>query len=276
MTVIDYAVSKETFQLHYDSDYAMWHTAPKPKEENLEQYYQSTAYISHTDGRRGLFEKSYQWVKSYMLSRKRKLIRHYAPKGKTLLDIGAGTGAFLKHCKDHNWKAEGVEPNPDARARATDKEVRIMSSLNEVHGNYDVITLWHVLEHVYDLDEQLEWIKAHLDAAGTVFVAVPNYESYDAHYYQTQWAAYDVPRHLYHFSRKAIQTLFAEKNMKVIDVHPLPFDAYYVCLLSEKYKTKLPNVLRAAWVAWKSNRKAKRTGAYSSLIYVIKHEENAK
>ena len=272
LTVIDHSVSGKSFELHYNDAYHMWVTHPKPSKEELPEYYESEDYISHTDGKRSIFEFAYQFVKGIMLSQKHKLIKRYCPQGKTLLDIGAGTGDFLKHCQKNAWIVEGVEPNDGARNRAIEKNLKVQSQIGQISKTYDVITMWHVLEHVYDLEEQMVWLKKHLSKTGVLLVAVPNFESYDASYYGSNWAAYDVPRHLYHFSQKAITTLFAKTAMEIKATHPLHFDAYYVSMLSEKYRGPKSNRLNGIYRGWISNRKAKQTGAYSSLIYVITHK----
>ena len=269
--VKDHAVSGESFRLEYDERLHMYVTSPKPSEEDLPSYYASEDYISHTDGKRSLFEKMYQVVKGITLSRKQKLLTSYLPAKGSLLDIGAGTGDFLEYVSKKGWKTAGVEPSKKARALAKQKNISLTELLPQEEITYDAITMWHVLEHVYDLKDQLTWLKNKLSREGVLFIAVPNFESDDASHYKTDWAAYDVPRHLYHFSKKSIELLFEEQDMKVIDVHPMKFDAFYVSLLSEKYKTGKMKFLSAFWSGWRSNRKAKKTGAYSSLIYVIKH-----
>jgi len=272
LTVIDHSVSGKTFELHYDETHHMWITHPKPLEEELPSYYESEDYISHTDGKRSLFEFVYQYIKGVMLSRKHKLLRRYMPHGNSLLDIGAGTGDFLKYCQKNSWVVEGVEPNKGARERAAAKNLEVQENITTISKTYDVITMWHVLEHVYNLEEQVAWLKKHISKTGVLFVAVPNFESYDAEYYGSNWAAYDVPRHLYHFSKKAISLLFEKQNMEIKATHPLYFDAYYVSMLSEKYRKSKSNTFNGIYQAWKSNRKARKTGAYSSLIYVITHK----
>lgn len=272
LKVKDHSVSKKEFLLEYDADKHMYYTSPKPTKEELSSYYQSEDYISHTDGSRSLFEKLYQVVKEFTLSRKQKLLHSYLPRKGTALDIGAGTGDFLAHIKRHSWKTAGVEPNEQARKLAQDKGVKLVASLETVSGSFDAISMWHVLEHVYDLEEQIAWLKDHLAAGGSLFVAVPNFESWDAQYYKEFWAAYDVPRHLYHFSQKAIRGLFEEHKLEVVKIHPMIFDAYYVSLLSEKYMNKQMHFLKAMRAGFKSNRHARKSGNYSSLIYVIQHK----
>ena len=269
--VKDHSVSGESFRLEYDEQLHMYVTTPKPSEEKLPSYYASENYISHTDGKRSLFEKMYQVVKGITLSRKQKLLTSYLPAKGSLLDIGAGTGDFLEYATQKGWNISGVEPSEKARALAKQKNISLTESLPEEEITYDAITMWHVLEHVYDLEGQLIWLKEKLSREGVLFIAVPNFESFDAAHYKTDWAAYDVPRHLYHFSRKSIQLLFEKHEMEVVKMLPMKFDAYYVSLLSEKYKTGKMKFINAFLSGWRSNRKAKKTGAYSSLIYVIKH-----
>lgn len=278
LKVKDYSVSKETFQLIYNEDMDMLETFPQPSLEKLPGYYKSDDYISHTDGKRNLFEKAYHTVKSIALKRKLKLIDRFSNTEKQLLDFGCGTGDFLETAKQNGWQITGIEPNEKARTIANQKtnnavfDADYFLKLNL--GSFDVITLWHVLEHLPDLDTHIIQFKKLLKPNGTLIVAVPNFKSYDANHYKEFWAAYDVPRHLWHFSKTAISKLVSKQNLEVVQMHPMLFDAYYVSLLSEKYKTGKMNPFKAFWIGWRSNCKAKRSGAYSSLIYVIKNSEN--
>ncbi|MGS2762677.1 class I SAM-dependent methyltransferase [Sinomicrobium sp. M5D2P9] len=271
----DHTVSGETFSLLWDEEYKMLHTYPVPDAEKLPGYYQSENYISHTDSKRSLFEKVYHLVKNYALKQKLKYIFSENPEKGNLLDIGAGTGDFLNVAKNNGWKVEGIEPNASARKRSEEKGIplRKLSDASFVEENtsgFDVITMWHVLEHVPDLETQLGQLKKLLKDNGTIFIAVPNFRSFDAAHYGEFWAAYDVPRHLWHFSSEAMTLLFAKKEMKVVRKIPMKFDAFYVSLLSEKYKSGKMHFFRAFLTGCRSNRKASRSGEYSSLIYVIK------
>ena len=274
LTLKDHSVSGETFQLLYNDALDMLETSPQPKAEQLSKYYQSDDYISHTDTKRNLLENIYHIVRKIALKRKLKLINSFQSEEKTLLDIGCGTGDFLKTAQDHNWKVTGIEPNEQAREIANSKtnntvfETEHLSKL-EPH-RFDVITLWHVLEHLPNLDWHAKLFNKLLKPNGTLIIAVPNYKSYDAQYYKTFWAAYDVPRHLWHFSKTAIERLFKKENLKLVNTLPMVFDAYYVSLLSEKYKSGFMNPFKAFWVGFKSNLKAKRSKEYSSHIYVLK------
>ncbi|MGO3706452.1 MAG: class I SAM-dependent methyltransferase [Mesonia hippocampi] len=266
----DYTVSGETFDLCYNQERDILQTKPVPNLTALPYYYKSEAYISHTDSAASIKDKIYQRVKKYMLAKKISWLNNYI-KGetKTLLDIGAGTGDFLKEAKNKNWKIKGIEPNADARKLALKKGITLCETHAEINTKFSAITMWHVLEHVPNLENEISFIKNHLQENGFVFIAVPNFKSYDAAYYKEHWAAYDVPRHLWHFSKEGIERIFSQQGFKLCNIHPLIFDAYYVSLLSEKYKHKSTNFLKAMQLGYKSNRKAKKTGEYSSLVYVF-------
>jgi 2-polyprenyl-3-methyl-5-hydroxy-6-metoxy-1,4-benzoquinol methylase len=279
LEVKDHSVSHETFQLIRNESLDLLETSPQPAAEKLPDYYKSDDYISHTNSKRNLLENVYHQIRKISLRRKLKLINSLQTKGNRILDIGCGTGDFLKITKDHNWNVLGIEPNDTARKIAnskTDNSVYRSAYLDHLSPNsFDVITLWHVLEHLPDLNAQLSRIKLLLKQDGALIIAVPNYKSYDADYYSNYWAAYDVPRHVWHFSQEAIKNLVSDKQMVVEKTLPMLFDAYYVALLSEKYKTGKMNPLNAFWIGFKSNLRARRTSEYSSLIYVIKNEDTS-
>ncbi|WP_162126838.1 class I SAM-dependent methyltransferase [Flavobacterium phycosphaerae] len=270
--VRDYSVSKEIFELHHNPEYDMLLTFPKPSLEKLPGYYESDDYISHTDGKRSLFERMYHLIKNVALKNKLKLINSKSPKGK-LLDIGAGTGDFLVVAKNDGWQITGIEPSPKAKTIAINKGVTFADSLAMLEDNsFDVITMWHVLEHVPNLEEYISELKRLLKPSGTIVIAVPNFKSFDANFYGKYWAAFDVPRHLWHFSKNAIAKLFSEKEMKLMEVLPMKFDSFYVSLLSEKYKTGKMNFIRAFFVGLKSNLSGNKTKEYSSHIYILKNQ----
>ncbi|MGV3697754.1 methyltransferase domain-containing protein [Flavobacterium sp.] len=269
--VRDYSVSKEIFELHHNPEYDLLITFPKPSLEKLPSYYESEDYISHTDGKRSLFERVYHIIKNIALKNKVRLINAQSGKGR-LLDIGAGTGDFLVAAKNDGWDATGIEPSEKAKSIALGKGVDFADNLSDLQSHsFDIITMWHVLEHVPNLEEYMLQLKRLLKPTGTIIIAVPNFKSFDANYYGRFWAAYDVPRHIWHFSKTAIQKLFEEREMKLVDVLPMKFDSFYVSLLSEKYKTGRMNFIKAFFVGLKSNRNGERTKEYSSHIYMIKN-----
>lgn len=272
----DHSVSGEEFGLIYNSELDMLETFPRPSEEKLSDYYESDDYISHTDSKRNLLEIVYQKVKSISLKRKLSLIDSFSLEGRNLLDLGCGTGDFLKTAKEHGWEITGIEPNQTARNLANQKtENSVFDSAelpNLPNQSFDIITLWHVLEHLPNLENHLSIFKSLLKPNGSLVVAVPNFKSYDAQYYKSHWAAYDVPRHLWHFSKASISKLVNKQHMVLEKTLPLTFDAYYVSLLSEKYKNGFMNPIKAFWTAWRSNFAARKTGEFSSLIYIIKNQ----
>jgi 2-polyprenyl-3-methyl-5-hydroxy-6-metoxy-1,4-benzoquinol methylase len=201
------------------------------------------------------------------------LINSLQPSKGKILDIGAGTGDFLSVAKQNGWQTIGVEPSDKAKAIALKKEVSFVEDTAELENHsFDVITMWHVLEHVPDLDKQIKELKRLLKPNGSLIVAVPNFKSFDAKYYGTFWAAYDVPIHFWHFSKKAIKSLFEKERMELEKVLPMKFDSFYVSLLSEKYKSGKMNFIKAFFVGLQSNWKAKRNFEYSSHIYVLKNK----
>jgi 2-polyprenyl-3-methyl-5-hydroxy-6-metoxy-1,4-benzoquinol methylase len=273
LTVKDHSVSKETFDLYHDETMDMLVTYPQPSLENLGKYYESVDYISHTDSKRSLFEKAYHFVKSIALKNKLELINSLQPAKGRILDIGAGTGDFLSVAKQNGWQTIGVEPSDKAKVIALKKEVSFVEDTAELQNqSFDVISMWHVLEHVPNLDNQIKELKRLLKPNGSLIVAVPNFKSFDAKHYGAFWAAYDVPIHFWHFSKKAIKALFDKEGMQLEKVLPMKFDSFYVSLLSEKYKYGKMNFVSAVFIGLQSNWKAKRNFEYSSHIYVLKNK----
>jgi len=272
LTVKDYSVSKETFDLYYDETLDMLITHPQPSLENLGKYYESEDYISHTDNKRSLFEKLYHFIKSIALKNKLNLINSLQSNKGRILDIGAGTGDFLSVAKNDGWQTIGVEPSERAKSIAINKGISFVEETSELENHsFDVISMWHVLEHVPDLDKQIKELKRLLKPTGTLIIAVPNFKSFDANHYGKFWAAYDVPIHFWHFSKTAIKLLFEKEEMKLEKVLPMKFDSFYVSLLSEKYKSGKMNFIKAFFIGLQSNWKAKNNFEYSSHIYILKN-----
>jgi 2-polyprenyl-3-methyl-5-hydroxy-6-metoxy-1,4-benzoquinol methylase len=267
----DYSLTGEKFQLRKNSEYDILITNPIP--EHLDKYYDFDEYISHTDSKKSIIDKVYQLVRNYTLKRKLTLVNSLVSDSKKILDIGCGTGDFLSICKNNSWTTIGIEPNKKARNTSQTKNLVIKEKIDDIiqlNEKFDVITLWHVLEHLPNLTEYIQQLQNLLKDDGTLLIAVPNFKSYDAEYYKVHWAAYDVPRHIWHFSKISIQRIFASYNMKLIKTIPMKFDSFYVSLLSEKYKRGKMNPLKAFYIGLKSNLKAKRTKEFSSHIYLLK------
>ncbi|GGD17111.1 class I SAM-dependent methyltransferase [Hyunsoonleella pacifica] len=273
--VKDHSVSGEEFQLIENSKYGFLETTPQPSEKKLPEYYKSEDYISHTDSQRNVFEKVYHLVRTVSLKKKLRLITSFTSEEKKILDVGCGTGDFLQTAKENNWNVFGVEPNAQARRIANKKTNNSVYDIEQLlkfdSNSFDVITLWHVLEHLPNLEDHLTLFKNLLKPKGILIIAVPNYKSYDAKYYKQFWAAYDVPRHLWHFNRNSMSNLVSKFNFQVKKISPMWFDAFYVSMLSEKYKSGKMNPIKGFFVGLLSNIKALGSKEVSSLIYIIKN-----
>ncbi|MBT8262765.1 MAG: class I SAM-dependent methyltransferase [Bacteroidia bacterium] len=270
MVVKDFLVSGESFQLMHHPELDMLFTFPQPSADRLSEYYESEQYISHTDSGKGLIAWLYQIVKGYSLRKKVKLIDRINSGPGSLADIGAGTAAFLDAAKRRGWDVSGIEPNAKARGFAKEREIDLQESISNLTGmQFDVVTLWHVLEHLPDLENTILKISELVKPEGHLIIAVPNFKSYDAHYYKKYWAAFDVPRHLWHFSGTSVKKLF-EGKLDFVQTKPMIFDSFYVSLLSEKYKNGNSFSLRALGIGLWSNISAWRSKEYSSRVYLFR------
>lgn len=269
----DYTVSKETFPIFHCGGCGGRFTQHVPDNANIGRYYQSEEYISHSETKQGLINRLYHSVRKITLRSKQNWVRSAARiKQGNLLDIGCGTGAFLHYMQTGGWTITGLEPDENARRNAqtlyniTPLPIDQLFTLPE--KQYDAITMWHVLEHVHELHRYLDRIRQLLKPGGALLIAVPNYTSSDASHYGEYWAAYDVPRHLYHFSPDSMAQLLAQHNIKLIKKHPMVFDGFYVSLLSEKYKTGKSRLFAGFFHGFRSYRKGlKNVDRCSSIVY---------
>lgn len=279
MNCRDHTLSNEYFALTECTHCHFLATNPRPDDQSITHYYESPDYISHTATARGLMDACYLLVRQFRLRWKLRLIKQQKNKG-TLLDFGCGTGEFLHYAQKKGWIVKGIEPSAAAGKKAHQllgkSEHQIIEGLSELDNNlFDCITLWHVLEHVPNLDSTLQNLKAHLAPDGLIFVAVPNHQCEDARIYGENWAGYDVPRHLWHFSKTTMTQLLTNNKLKLKQIAPMRLDAYYVSLLSEKYRNNKKLTLISALCAlingFRSNWNAKKELNYSSLIYIAGH-----
>lgn len=272
--VKDFTVSEKTFPVFHCNICSARFTQDIPGETEIGAYYQSSNYISHSDTREGLINKLYHLVRNITLKNKRKLIEKLNPGAKvTILDYGCGTGAFLREMQQAGWKITGLEPDIKARELAGKLNGSTVFSPDYISSipdqQFDCITLWHVLEHVHQLHPTLKQLNRVMKPGAGIFIAVPNYTSNDAMSYGPAWAAWDVPRHLYHFSPASMKKLLAANGFKLTTIKPMWFDSFYVSMLSEKYLRGKNNHVRAFFTGLRSNLRAlMKKERCSSLIYV--------
>jgi 2-polyprenyl-3-methyl-5-hydroxy-6-metoxy-1,4-benzoquinol methylase len=274
LNCLDYTVSRETFSIVQCKSCKFRFTNPRPYSNELGNYYKSNDYISHSNTTKGFINYTYQAVRKYTLLKKLQLISKFYKTG-SLLDIGCGTGEFLNTCKIAKWKTIGIEPDDRTREIAALKyslEIYPEDHLKQLKdASFEIITMWHVLEHVPLLNHRIEDLKRLIKPNGIIVIAVPNCDSLDAKIYKENWAAYDVPRHLYHFTPQTLQQIFIKHELKLFNTLPLIFDSFYVSMLSEKIKTGKLNIICSMWNGLRSNLNAIKTGkTYSSQIYLIK------
>jgi 2-polyprenyl-3-methyl-5-hydroxy-6-metoxy-1,4-benzoquinol methylase len=275
LKVKDQTVSGEIFDIWECNDCGLRFTQDVPDENAIARYYQSKDYISHTETSKGLINRLYLSVRKTTLKKKRNLVSVITglKQGK-ILDLGSGTGAFMSEMEKNGWQAIGLEPSDEARevARKTyGVQLKTNDELLSLPANsFDAITTWHVLEHVHQLHQTIQQLRSLLKENGRLIIAVPNYTSLDAKLYKENWAAYDPPRHLYHFSPRSMKILIEKNGMKILQYKPMWFDSYYVSLLSSKNKTGKTNWVAAVWNGFRSNFNAiGNKKKCSSIIYVI-------
>ncbi len=275
--VEDHSVSGEKFILCQCKNCSLIFTNPRPDENSIMKYYDSEDYISHQDNSNTLINVIYKTVRKYTLKSKISWINEHTNIPGRILDYGCGTGYFLQAAKKKGWSCFGIEPNQIARQKARDFGLTVFENINQIkkEKKFDAITLFHVLEHIHSLTKTLQNIIKQLKNSGTLFLAVPNVESFDATFYKEEWAGLDVPRHLYHFTQTSMHILAEEMSLKIIDQKPMVFDSYYVSMLSEKYKNKESNklisLLYAISTGLKSNKWARNNKKnYSSILFILK------
>lgn len=270
MKIKDHFLSGETFEIQETEIKGIYKTSPIP--ENLSKYYESKNYISHHQDSGSLKEKLYKFLQKFNLNYKYNILSKNSFRNAKVMDYGCGAGEFLKFIEE-DFETFGFEPNQNARTAAQQKttKTKFISNLDELENeSLDVITLWHVFEHIENQDEMLNQFYDKLKKNGVLIIAVPNHTSYDGQKYKEFWAAYDVPRHIFHFSKSGMEKFFNNENWKLEKIKPLLLDSYYISMLSEKYKKSSIFWLKGFFFGSISNFKASKTGEFSSLVYIIR------
>ncbi|RFP64195.1 class I SAM-dependent methyltransferase [Hymenobacter lapidiphilus] len=275
LVVEDKSVSRESFAIQQCAACTFQFTNPRPDAAHIGRYYESDEYVSHNSGAGGIINQAYKVARVFTMRRKVGLLNKLVPAKGKLFDYGCGTGHFLAAAKTDGWQVAGWEPNVGAReeaSRRVGQPIGLAGLVNFQEASFDAITLWHVLEHVHELNSTLKQLIRLLRPGGTLVIAVPNVESLDAQHYGPDWAAYDVPRHLYHFSPKTMKLLLKKHRLQVEQELPMPLDAYYVSMLSEKHRgSQRGGLLSVLKTGYNSNQYAARhEGQYSSVMYVAR------
>lgn len=270
---VDHTVSHEIFLIVECKTCAFKFTNPRPSISSIGKYYQSSDYISHSNTSIGIINKIYQIARHFTISKKVKLIKSLSSGGKNILDYGSGTGEFLTAMKKAGWNTKGIEPGEQARSFAINNHLDVVhpdEMKNFFPAKLDIITLWHVLEHIHDVNETIAALRELLTQEGKIIVAVPNNKSTDQKIYKEVWAAYDVPRHLYHFNLESVNRLFQKHQMTVKKVLPMPLDGFYVSFLSEKYKKSNFGLIKGFFSGLKTYLNSLKEKQFSSsLIFII-------
>ena len=273
MVVRDHAISQESFSLCKCANCDFLFTNPRPDKQHISQYYESKNYISHQDSASNLTNFVYKIVRKITLKQKVSWINEFSKTKGKLLDFGCGTGHFLQAAQKDGWKVTGFEPNPTALSIARDKmNLKVYEKISDLENEkkFDAITLFHVLEHVHDLEQTMKVLFSKLKQRGNLYIAVPNFNSYDSMLYKENWASLDVPRHLYHFTRETMEKLAREHQLRIRAIKPMKFDSYYVSILSEGYIGHKNKLISALKNGYKSNKIAEKENNYSSLLFILK------
>ena len=270
----DYFLTQENFEILECNDCKLLFTTPCPAPDKIGDYYKSEDYLSHNESKKGIVPKIYNLVKKVNIKNKFNItVNGQQTTDNSILDIGCGVGDFLNYAKEKGCNITGIEPSEDARKIAEEKLGTKIFSPEELQNipneSFDIVTMWHVLEHVADLKTEIDHLERIVKKNGRLVLALPNYKSFDAEYYKDKWAAYDVPRHLNHFSSTSIKNIFDTTAFQLIDIKPLKWDSYYISMLSEQYLKHSNVLLKAMITGCKSNCKAIKSGEYSSLVYVF-------
>lgn len=268
----DEFLSKEVFEIYECKDCGLLYTLPRPDKEHIGDYYKSENYYSHQENKQGFVPKVYEKVKAVNLKNKCKMATEGMTAGQ-VLDIGCGVGDFLHAMESKGWKTTGIEPSEEAKAIAKKRTKALLYKPEEIEklpdAQFDLITMWHVLEHVDDLKSEISQLQRLLKKGGRLVLALPNFKSYDAQYYKEKWAAYDVPRHLNHFCKTSIANIFNNSDLTLKEIRKLVWDAYYISFMSEQYRNHKMALLRGGYRGFVSNLKARKSGEWSSLVYVL-------
>jgi len=261
----DYLVTGEKFKVYLDQNNVIGKTYPVPQKEEMDKYYESEVYYPHSLNKKNLLTFLYTITRRYMHLKRLTWMRGYLENGTSVLDYGCGSGDFVKYLRSKSIDAYGYEPNYNFC-----EQDFLTNQEGWTNKKYEVIVLWHVLEHIHNPFDLIQSLKKRLNKNGKIFIAIPNFKSFDSKYYGKYWAGYDTPRHLWHFSRKGIGLMAKENNFKILKVKSLHLDSIYVSCLSEKYKRSHFPLLIGIIIGCISILKSLFTKESSSFLFVLK------
>lgn len=263
----DFFLTQEEFEVHETSMPGVLKTIPQPTD--VSKYYETSDYLSHDDSNTSLFARLYRLARKWNIQSKYKLISKHVTDG-SILDVGAGNGELVRYLKEKHLDAQGYEPSQTAREIAYRKGITLLDHLPlSKKGGFQVIQMFHVLEHVPDPEKTIQELYSLLEKEGVLIIALPNYKSWDANYFKKFWAGYDVPRHLFHFDEKGVVFLTKE-HFDLIKTKPMWLDSWYVSILSCRYKKSMVPTLQGVFLGIVSNIVAVFNSQPSSRIYILK------
>lgn len=274
-SAIDHLVSGDSFLIRRCNACSFCFTCDTPSEKEIDRYYLSEDYISHSDKRLSLTDRLYHLARSCMLGRKHRLVTAVTRKKTgTLLDAGSGTGYFASYMQQRGWKVTGIELSEQARNYSASRfgitAVAPAALMNMPARSADCITFWHVIEHLYDPAMWMREAGRILKDDGKCLIALPNLASADAKWFGRRWAALDVPRHLWHFTPATMTRFVSDNGFTCNKIRSLPLDVFYISVLSYRNRGCRLSLIRGLMTgALLSVSSFFRKYGASSLIYEL-------
>ena len=272
----DHAVSNETYSLQRCGSCGLIFTIAPPDSQDKQTYSKLDQELNRADNPRKRLDRLYYYARILNIRRKIRLIERLTrvSSGK-LLNYGAKSGYFSSRMTDRGWKVTSLEEYHEQRIFSLEMFHHRMMDIDEIDslppGSFDAVTLWHTLEHQEDPHTLIEKLIRLLKPNGLLFAAVPNTDSLDAAWYGSQWAAWDVPRHLLHFNTTSMIRFGLAHNLVLMHHERMPFEAFYIPMLSEKFKGNrhpiITGAVRGLKFWHKTNTDREKS---SSIVYVFR------
>jgi 2-polyprenyl-3-methyl-5-hydroxy-6-metoxy-1,4-benzoquinol methylase len=191
-------------------------TSPEPNEKQLDQAY-GESYYSSTETK---FNPVIEWWTRFSARRRaRKLVHRHGTSSKKLkiLDIGCGRGVLLNGFRQLGHEVLGIERAGSGFDTLPGIEPLSLQELVDDKQRFDLVVLWHVLEHLPEPQQALEQVHQLLNDDGSLFVEVPNYGGLQSRIFAANWFHLDVPRHLYHFTSRSLALMTAASGFIMVN-----------------------------------------------------------